>query len=95
MPSPIRVVAPSGVATLNISGRTIHSAFSLPINNVNEFVRLAGSRLANHQLLWEGVQFVIFDEKSMIGARTLVSLHKLIGALVNSVPEQLTNLSQI
>ena len=71
-PDPIRVVAPSGVAALNISGRTIHSAFSLPINN--DFVRLTGSRLANHQLLWEGVQFVIFDEKSMIGARTLAQV---------------------
>jgi PIF1-like helicase len=31
-PDPIRVLAPSGVAALNIHGRTVHSSLALPIN---------------------------------------------------------------
>ncbi|KAL1749919.1 hypothetical protein FB107DRAFT_173603, partial [Schizophyllum commune] len=31
LPDPIRVVAPSGVAALNIGGRTLHSSFALPV----------------------------------------------------------------
>jgi hypothetical protein len=70
-PNPIRVLAPSGVAALNIHGRTLHSGFGLPLNG---FVPLTGSRLANMQLLWEGVYFVIIDEKSMLGLRTLAQI---------------------
>lgn len=33
-PDPIRVLAPSGVAALNIRGTTIHSALSLPLNGL-------------------------------------------------------------
>ena len=63
-PDSIRVLAPSGVAALNIHGWTLHSGFSLPLNG---FAPLTGSRLTNMQLLWEGVHFVIIDEKSMLG----------------------------
>ena len=71
-PDPIRVLAPSGVAALNVRGRTLHSGFSLPLNG---FSALSGSRLANMQLLWEGVYFVIIDEKSMLGLRTLAQIN--------------------
>ena len=40
LPDPIRVLAPSGVAALNILGRTIHSALGLPINS--NFIELKG-----------------------------------------------------
>jgi hypothetical protein len=66
---PIRVIAPSSVAALNIFGRTIHSALGLPINR--DFVPLSGSRLAAFQVLWKGVHFVIIDEKSMVGLHML------------------------
>ena len=70
---PIRVVAPTGVAALNISGRTINSAFCLPVN-ANAFMTLSGRKLMHQRLLWEGVHFVIFDEKSMIGSRVLAQV---------------------
>jgi hypothetical protein len=47
-----------------MTGRTLHSGFGLPLTG---FTPLTGSRLANMQLLWEGVCFVIIDEKSMLG----------------------------
>ncbi len=68
---PIRVLAPSGVAALNIRGRTLHSALGLPLHG---FAPMSGSRLANMQLDWEGVHFVIIDEKSTLGQRTLAMI---------------------
>jgi ATP-dependent DNA helicase PIF1 len=65
---PVCVIAPSGVAVLNIFGRTIHSALGLPINR--DFVPLTGSWLAAFQELWKDVHFLIIDEKSMLGLRT-------------------------
>lgn len=70
-PDPIRVLAPSGVAALNVCGQTVHSGFSLPTNG---FSVLSGSRLATMQLLWKGVYFVIIDEKSMLGLRSLAQI---------------------
>ncbi|KAF9536180.1 hypothetical protein CPC08DRAFT_652246, partial [Agrocybe pediades] len=71
-PDPIRVFAPSGVAALNIRGRTLHSGFALSISGHSA---LSGSRLANMQIDWSGVHFVIIDEKSMLGLRTLAQLN--------------------
>jgi hypothetical protein len=70
-PDPIRVLAPSGVVALNIRGRTLHSALGLPLHG---FAPMSGSRLANMQLDWKGVHFVIIDEKSMLGQRTLAMI---------------------
>ena len=68
---PILVLAPSGMAALNIHGRTIHSALSLPLNG---FSLLTGTRLATMQIQWTGIHFVIIDEKSMLGQRTLAMI---------------------
>jgi ATP-dependent DNA helicase PIF1 len=62
---------PSGVAALNIRGRTIYSALSLPLNG---FSLLNGTRLATLQIQWTGVHFVIIDEKSMLGQCTLAMI---------------------
>lgn len=62
-PDPILVLAPSGVATLNIHGRTIHSALSLPLHG---FSLLAGTT---------GIHFIIIDEKSMLSQRTLAMIN--------------------
>jgi ATP-dependent DNA helicase PIF1 len=70
--NPIVVLAPSGVAALNIRGRTIHSALCLPINCA--FSRLTGARLAALQVQWAGIHFAIIDEKSMVGQRTLAMI---------------------
>ena len=69
---PIRILAPSGVTTLNIHGCTVHSSLGLPINM--EFVALRGGQLASFQELWQGVSFVIIDEKSMLGLRMLAQI---------------------
>ncbi|KAM5545681.1 hypothetical protein V8D89_000719 [Ganoderma adspersum] len=68
---PIRVLAPSGVAVWNINGRTIHSALSIPATNSSAFPPLMGTRLATLQQQFNGVHFLIVDEKSMVGQRML------------------------
>ncbi|KAL1725165.1 hypothetical protein EV714DRAFT_221874, partial [Schizophyllum commune] len=64
VPDPIRVFAPSGVAALNINGQTLHSASRLPIGG--GFEPLTGQRLAAFQNEFEGVHFIIIDDKSMM-----------------------------
>ena len=65
----IAILAPTGTAAHNIGGVTEHSFLGLPLGH--ELVDLTGKRLdtvsENCKHLW----MIIFDERSMIGARQL------------------------
>jgi ATP-dependent DNA helicase PIF1 len=74
-PNPILVLAPSGVAALNVFGRTIHSALSLPFKGFSKLhVYRDDIRLSALRNQWTGVHFVIIDEKSMLGQRMLAMI---------------------
>ncbi|HEX3019100.1 MAG TPA: DEAD/DEAH box helicase [Chitinispirillaceae bacterium] len=60
----VPVIAPTGVAALNVNGQTIHSFFQFPPRIVNpEDIRL----LKNHRL-FEKLRLLIIDEVSMVRA---------------------------
>lgn len=67
--SPVVVLAPTGVAAFNIDGRTIHSALLLPLGS--KAVDLSHEKIKTLQAKLDGVRYVIVDEKSMVGRRTL------------------------
>lgn len=74
---PLRVLAPSGVAAFNVEGWTIHSALSIPVrvNNKDEgMLALKNEKLKKIQEDWEGIEFVIIDEKSMLGLALLAQI---------------------
>ncbi len=68
--SPVLVLAPTGVAAFNINGMTIHSNLSIPIIT-NKSLDLNGERLKQLQDRLKDVQYIIIDEKSMVGRRIL------------------------
>ncbi len=61
------VFAPTGVVAFNIEGRTIHSALSVLILNVE----LEGESLKKFQNKLKYIQYFIIDEMSMVGRRFL------------------------
>lgn len=61
------VLAPTGVAALNVGGQTIHSFFRFPFQIINE-AALADQK-ANR--LWKKVELIIIDEVSMVRADIL------------------------
>ena len=63
----ILVGAPTGAAALLIGGHTIHSLTMLPDGPGRNFQELCR--------IWEGVDYLILDEVSMIGARFLSQLN--------------------
>lgn len=83
---PVRVLAPSGVAAWNISGRTVHSGLAIPAT-YGSFAKLSGARLATLQQQWQGVHLVIIDEKSMLGQRQLARVDSRLRQMKpNDVP---------
>lgn len=69
------VVAPTGVAALNVGGVTINSFFKLPPRIIfpeNDIKRLADRKLFN------AVKLLIIDEISMVRADTLDAIHEFM-----------------
>jgi ATP-dependent DNA helicase PIF1 len=59
----------------------MHSALGIPATN-GSFLPLTGSRLTTLQQQWEGVHFVIIDEKSMLGLKMFTKVDARLRQLV-------------
>ena len=66
----VLIAATTGVAAFNVQGATLHSLLSLPTKG--EFRQLEGHQLQQLQDRWNGVQYLIIDEMSMIEERCSV-----------------------
>ena len=65
----LRVAAPTGVAAFNVDGHTLHALLSLPTRG--EFKDLEGERLNKLQQSFQAIKYIIIDEMSMVGRKTL------------------------
>ena len=63
------VAAPTGVAAFNVDGHTLHSLLSLPTRG--DFKDLEGQRLNKLQQSFSDIKYIIIDEMSMVGRKTL------------------------
>ena len=70
-PSPLLLLAPTGVATFNIGACTIHSKLRIPITN---FAQLQGTRLASFQQEMQNIKYILIDEMSFIGQNMLENI---------------------
>lgn len=61
------VLAPTGVAALNVGGQTIHSFFRFPFRVIDENALIGQHR----NRLWKKVELVVIDEVSMVRADIL------------------------
>ena len=66
---PVAITAPTGAASSNIRGTTIHSFLRLPVNKALE--PLSSSALRNAQARLRHLKYLIIDEKSMLSLRVL------------------------
>ena len=75
------VTAPTGVAADNIGGATYHSLLPIPITHPDRpDVKLAegGARLGQMKLDLQPIQYLIIDEMSMVGRRSLGQIDELL-----------------
>lgn len=77
------VLAPTGVAALNVGGQTIHSFFRFPFQVIDE--NALSDQRPNR--LWKKVEFVVIDEISMVRADILDGIDIVLrGAQDDSLP---------
>uniref|UniRef100_A0A0K0FEZ1 ATP-dependent DNA helicase n=1 Tax=Strongyloides venezuelensis TaxID=75913 RepID=A0A0K0FEZ1_STRVS len=79
-------VSPTGVASVNISGRTIHSLFSLPVQKSKFKMKLDPLNATAKSKLYgilKNVQLLIIDEISMVDASMLYAVNHRINEALN------------
>ena len=81
-----QVVAPTGVAALNIGGSTIHSFLHLPIK---DFKKLKGPALLKLQNKCSKLRYLIIDEVSMIGCKMLNQISDRLRQAFSNSDDQL------
>ena len=67
------MLVPTGVAAFNICSIIIHSTLSIPISGNN--LDLNGNCLKMLQKKLDGVEYLVIDEKSMMGRRMLTLIN--------------------
>ena len=73
-PCPVLRTGPTGMAALNVKGRTLHALFRLPLKGGGEMEELGPAGLAGCQGYFRDVKYLIVDEKSMISLRELLQI---------------------
>jgi hypothetical protein len=73
-PSPIWRVAPTGVASNQIMGTTLHSLLRLPVDRAFTELSPADANAVQNKL--RDVRYLVIDEKSMLGLRQLSWIDK-------------------
>ena len=58
------------MAAVNVHGQTIHKQYSLPLDNKYSLDKLSGEKLKVIRSEFNGIQYHIWDEMSMIGLAT-------------------------
>ena len=80
------------MAGYNIEGCTLHSALQLPVRNHNNN-DLQGTALQRLQLRFSGKHYLITDEMSMLGQRTLTWVDKRLRQATEKLNEPLGGIS--
>ena len=70
-----KLTGTTGMAGYNIQGCTFHSSLQLPVRNHNN-ADLQGTALQGLQLRFSGKHYLLIDEMSMLGHRTLAWVDK-------------------
>ncbi|CAG8666979.1 16356_t:CDS:2 [Cetraspora pellucida] len=70
------VFALTGISAFNINGHTIHFALMLSINSNN--LKLSSKSLKKLQQLFKNVKVILFDKKSMISYKLLVTIDQYL-----------------
>ena len=76
--NPVLLTAPTGIASYNILGITVHSGFSLPVEHRRSanYVPLKAEKLKQFRAKFKDIAYVIIDEISMLSCHNFDLVHK-------------------
>ena len=73
----VLVLAPTGVAAINVDGTTIHSGLGIPVNcRTQALPKLSDAKHSELSNLYSEIEVIIIDEISMVSNITLTHIHQ-------------------
>ena len=69
----VMLLAPTGVAAININGTTLHTGLGIPCTN---FHQLSDKQRTNLRMKLENISAIFIDEISMVSAKLLLQTHQ-------------------
>ena len=92
----VLLIAPTGVAAININGTTVNSALGIPPNNKMDLPSLSSEKKCTLRNMYLELQAVIIDEISMISNVRLMQIHRRLCEIFGCGPDvKFANLSLI
>ncbi|MEW8546654.1 MAG: DUF6570 domain-containing protein [Candidatus Thiodiazotropha sp.] len=83
---PVLVCGPTGMSAKNIGGRTLHTAFKLPVQHGKQpaYRELSSKSVQDLRRYYAAVHTVIIDEISMVSSETLLFIHRRLCTIKNN-----------
>ena len=85
----VLLLAPTGVAAINIEGTTINSGLSIPKNSGYKLSAMSDQKKTQMRLLLSGLKLIIIDEISMVSNITLLHIHQHLQEIFATSPSVL------
>ncbi len=83
----VLLMAPTGVAAINIDGMTINTALGIPKETGTYLPAMSDQRKTQYRLTLKEVKIIIIDEISMVGNITLLHVHQRLKEIFGSITQ--------
>ena len=85
----VALMAPTGVAAININGTTIHTALSIPKESGDSAPKMSDQKRTQLRLTLSELKLIIVDEISMVANTTLLHIHQRLKEIFNTPNSEL------
>ena len=85
----VSLMAPTGVAAININGTTIHTALAIPKESGDNLPPLSDQKRTQIRIALSDLKLVIIDEISMVSNATLLHIHQRLKEIFATPNNQL------
>ena len=85
----VLLMAPTGVAAINIDGTTINTALAIPVQTGDNVPSMSDQKKTQMRLSLSELKLIIIDEISMVGNITLLHIHQRLKEIFGSPNSQM------
>ena len=85
----VLLMAPTGVAAINIDGTTINTALAIPVQTGDNVPAMSDQKKTQMRLSLSELKLIIIDEISMVGNITLLHIHQRLKEIFGSSNSQM------
>ena len=85
----VLLMAPTGVAAINIDGTTINTALAIPVQTGDNVPAMSHQKKTQIRLSLSELKLIIIDEISMVGNITLLHIHQRLKEIFDSSNSQM------